>query len=220
MKIVLIEDQAMFRSLLEKICRQEFHLSVAGQAEDAATGLMLCERHQPEMVLLDLNLPDRDGISLAEDLLERCPRLRILALSSECDDYTLYRLLNSGVHGYVDKNRQSIEILRQAIDEVIHGRAFFAEVVQQVRQRLRTDPRAFPKMLTNREQQLLALLGGGLTDDEVARVLRLSPYTVQIHRRTIMGKLDVHRTPDLIRYAVSKGFAKLNSFRVRTEGSP
>jgi DNA-binding CsgD family transcriptional regulator len=75
-------------------------------------------------------------------------------------------------------------------------------------------------MLTKREQQLLALLGSGLTDDEVARVLRLSPYTVQIHRRTIMGKLDVHRTPDLIRYAVSKGFAKLNSFRVRTEGSP
>jgi two-component system response regulator NreC len=220
MKIILIEDQAMFRGLLEKICRQHFHLSVVGEAGDAATGLMLCQRHMPEMVLLDLNLPDRDGVSLAEDLLARCPRLRILALSSECDDYTLYRVLNSGMHGYVDKNRQSLETLRRAIDEVIHGRAFFAEVVQQVRQRLRSEPRSFPKVLTEREQQLLALLGGGLTDDEVARELRLSRYTVQIHRRTIMGKLDVHRTPDLIRYAVNKGFSKLNSFRVRNEGSP
>jgi len=92
-------------------------------------------------------------------------------------------------------------------------------VVQQVRQRLRMEPRAFPKVLSRREQQLLALLGGGLTDDEVARELRLSRYTVQLHRRTIMSKLDLHRTPDLIRYAVRRGFSKLNSFRERKEGS-
>jgi two-component system response regulator NreC len=219
MKIVIIEDQAMFRELLEKICRQDFHLTVVGEAEDAATGLRLCRLHRPDMVLLDLNLPDRDGVSIADELLGIDPEVRILALSSECDDYTLYRLLNSGIHGYVDKNRQSLAILRQAIDEVIHGRVFFAEVVHQVRRRLRTEPNAFPKMLTEREQQLLGLLGGGLTDAEVARKLRLSPYTVQLHRRTIMGKLDVHRTPDLIRYAVTKGFAKLNSFREQSGGS-
>lgn len=219
MKIVIIEDQAMFRELLEKICRQDFHLKVVGEAEDAGTGLRLCRLHRPDMVLLDLNLPDRDGVSIADELLEIDPEVRILALSSECDDYTLYRLLHSGIHGYVDKNHQSLGALRQAIDEVIHGRVFFAEVVQQVRLRLRTEPRAFPKMLTEREQQLLGLLGGGLTDAEVAHELRLSPYTVQLHRRNIMGKLDVHRTPDLIRYAVTKGFSKLKSFREQSKGS-
>jgi DNA-binding NarL/FixJ family response regulator len=220
LKIVLIEDQAMFRDLLKKICRDHFRLSVVGEAEDAATGLALCQKHKPDIVLLDLNLPDRDGVSMADELLAMDPRVRILALSTECDDYTLYRVLNSGMHGYVDKNRQSVEVLKQAIDEVIKGRVFFTEVVQQVRQKLRTEPKAFPKVLTEREQELLSLLGGGLTNEEVARVLHLSRYTVQLHRRNIMSKLGLHRTPDLIRYAVNKGFAKLSSFRERPEDSP
>ena len=169
MKIVLIEDQAMFRDLLKKICREHFHLSVVGEAEDAATGLALCRKHKPDMVLLDLNLPDKDGVTMADELIAMDPEVRILALSTECDDYTLYRVLNSGMHGYVDKNRQSVEVLKQAIDEVIKGRVFFTEVVQQVRQKLRTEPKSFPKVLTEREQQLLALLGGGLTNEEVAQ---------------------------------------------------
>lgn len=220
MKIVLIEDQAMFRDLLKKICREHFHLSVVGEAEDAATGLALCRKHKPDMVLMDLNLPDKDGVTLADELIALDPEVRILALSTECDDYTLYRVLNSGMHGYVDKNRQSVEVLKQAIDEVIKGRVFFTEVVQQVRQKLRLEPKSFPKVLTEREQQLLALLGGGLTNDEVAKELHLSRFTVQLHRRNIMSKLGLHRTPDLIRYAVNKGFSKLNSFRERNVDSP
>ncbi len=220
MKIVLIEDQVMFRDLLKKICREHFHLAVVGEAENAATGLELCRKHLPDVVLLDLNLPDRDGLSIADELLAIDPKVRILALSSECDDYTLYRVLNSGVHGYVDKNGQSVEVLKQAIDEVLKGRVFFTEVVQKVRQRLRTEPKAFPKVLTNREQQLLSLLGGGMTNDEVARKLGLSRCTVQLHRRNIMSKLGLHRTPDLIRYAVNRGFSKLSAFRERSEDSP
>jgi len=137
--------------LLKKICREHFHMNVVGEAEDAATGLALCRKHRPDIVLLDLNLPDKDGITLSDELLAMDPRMRILALSSECDDYTLYRVLNSGMHGYVDKNRQSVDVLKLAIDEVIRGRVFFTEVVQQVRQRLRMEPKAFPKVLTDRE---------------------------------------------------------------------
>ncbi|MDD2764618.1 MAG: response regulator transcription factor [Opitutaceae bacterium] len=220
MKIVLIEDQAMFRDLLKKICREHFHLTVVGEAEDAATGLALCRRHKPAMVLLDLNLPDRDGFAVADDLLLLDPDILILAVSSECDDYTLYRVLNSGMRGYVDKGRQSVEVLKEAIDEVLKGRIFFTEVVQQVRQRLRTEPNAFPKVLTEREQQLLTLLGGGMGDEEVGAALKLSRYTVRFHRHNIMNKLNLHRGSDLIRYAVTKGFAKLNSFRALPADSP
>ena len=127
-------------------------------------------------------------------------------------------MLNSGIHGYVDKNRQSVDALKFAINEVINGRVFFAEVVQQVRQRLRMEPGAFPKLLSPREQEVLSVLGGGLNDEDAAQELRLSRFTVGCHRRNIMSKLGVHRTPDLIRYAVNKGFSKLNSFRERTAG--
>ena len=205
----------MFRGLLEKICRQLFRLSVVGEAEDAAAGLELCRRCRPDLVLLDLNLPDRDGVTLAEELLATGPKLRILALSSECDDFTLYRVLNSGIHGYVDKNRQSVDVLKVAISEVMNGRMYFAEVVQQMRQRLRVEPDAFPKLLSPREQKVLSVLGSGRSDEEAAQELRVSRFTVGCHRRNIMNKLGVHRTPDLIRYAVNKGFAKLNSFRER-----
>jgi two-component system response regulator NreC len=81
-------------------------------------------------------------------------------------------------------------------------------------------PKSFPKLLTSREQTLLPLLGGGLTNEEVARELGLSRHTVQLHRRNIMRKLNLHRTPDLIRYAINRGFTKLNSFRERSVSSP
>ncbi len=220
MKIVLIVDQAMFRDLLKKICREHFHLNVVGEAEDGASGLALCRKFKPDIVLLDLFLPDRDGIGMADELLAMDPDMRILALSSECDDYTLYRVLNSGMHGYVDKNRQSVEVLKHAIDEVIKGRVFFTEVVQQVRQRLRMEPKAFPKLLTDREQRVLEVLGSGLSNEEASRELKLSRYTVQLHRRNIMTKLGLHRTPDLVRYAVTKGFAKINAFREKNAASP
>jgi len=220
MKIVLIEDQAMFRDFLKRICREHLHLKVIGEAEDAATGLAICRKHKPDIVLLDLNLPDRDGLSISDELLAIHPDMRILALSSECDDYTLYRVLNSGVHGYVDKNGQCMEVLKKAINEVAQGRVFFTEVVQRVRQKLRMQPKSFPKLLTSREQTLLPLLGGGLTNEEVARELGLSRHTVQLHRRNIMRKLNLHRTPDLIRYAINRGFTKLNSFRERSVSSP
>jgi len=180
----------MFRDFLKKICREHLHLKVVGEAGDAATGLALCRKHKPDLVLLDLNLPDRDGLSISDELLAMDPAMRVLALSSECDDYTLYRVLNSGVHGYVDKNRQSMEMLKLAISEVLKGRVFFAEVVQQVRQKLRVQPKSFPKLLTGREQELLPLLGGGLSNEEVARELSISRYTVQLHRRNIMQKTE------------------------------
>jgi two-component system response regulator NreC len=102
---------------------------------------------------------------------------------------------------------------------VIKGRVFFTEVVQQVRQRLRIEPNAFPKILTEREQRVLEVLGGGLSNEEASLELKLSRYTVQLHRRNIMSKLGLHRTPDLVRYAVSKGFAKISSFRERSATS-
>jgi two-component system response regulator NreC len=80
------------------------------------------------------------------------------------------------------------------------------------------DPGAFPKILTPREQEVLSVLGSGLDDEGAAQRLRVSRFTVGCHRRNIMGKLGVHRTPDLIRYAVNKGFAKLSSFRERSAG--
>ena len=97
---------------------------------------------------------------------------------------------------------------------------FIATSPIHMKLKLRMEPDAFPKLLTEREQRVLEVLGSGLSNEEASRELKLSRYTVQLHRRNIMNKLGLHRTPDLVRYAVSKGFSKISSFREKNEASP
>lgn len=203
----------MFRDLLKRLCRRRLGLTVAGDVGTAAEGLALCRRHQPDFVMLDLNLPDRNGIEIVDELLAANPRGRILAVSCENDDLTLWRVLNSGVHGFVDKNHASLEDLAQAISEVADGGVHLPACIQAARQRLRLDPRAFTRILTEHERKVLPLLGCGLTNEDAGKRLQVSPRTVRLHRWQIMAKLDLHSIKELIRYAVSKGFAKLKDFR-------
>jgi DNA-binding NarL/FixJ family response regulator len=211
--VVLIEDEAMFRGLLKKICRSSLGLTVVGEAGNAEDGLALCRELNPGLVLLDLNLPDREGLTIVPDLAALTPAPRILALSGESDQVTIDGVAHSGVHGFVDKNRQSLDDLQHAIGEVAAGRGYFAEVVTKVGKELLMDPGAFPKLLTDREREMLAALGRGLTNAQAAKELGVTANTVQSHRDRIMHKLGLHRTVDLIGYAVRKGFSRLRSFR-------
>ncbi len=213
MKIGIIEDQAMFRDFLKKIVEDHFKYEVVAESETGEEGIRLCREFKPDLLLLDLNLPDMEGLDVAYKILRELPRLKVLALSSEVDDYTLYKVLNSGIHGYVDKNAQPMMVLKEAIEVISHGRLYFTAVVQEARQALSHDPNAFSKILTPREQTLLSLMGCGLSNEEIAEKTALRASTIQGHRRNIMGKLNVHTTPELIRYAVDKGFAKIKSFR-------
>ena len=161
-------------------------------------------------MLLDLNLPDMDGIDIANRLLDDTEELKILAVSSQIDDYTLHRVMVSGIQGYVDKNFQSTDILRTAIEVVASGNVYFTSVVQEARRTLGRDPDAFTKVLSDREQELLSLLGRGLDDSEAARPLGLTAQTVHSHRRNILRKLKLSGTKQLIRFALEHGFVRLN----------
>ena len=213
LKVVIIEDQCMFREFLVKLCRDSLKLMVAGAAGDGVTGLALCRETNPDLLLLDLVLPDLDGFEIARQLLRQGDRPRILALSSECDDFTLHRVHHSGIHGYVDKHSQSFHVLGEAIRSLMAGRSYFTTVVGETRRALRADPLSFTKLFTKREFDMLPLLGEGLSNDEIASRVCLSPSTVQGHRKHIMGKLDFHRTPELIHYCLEKGITKIRPVR-------
>lgn len=194
--------------LLVGLCERTFGFKVVGTAASGGDAITAAARCSPDVILLDLNLPDMDGIECARRLITERAASRILALSSQVDDYTLHRVVASGIQGYVDKNLQSSDVLKSAIEIVVSGGVFFTPVVQDVRRALARDPAAFSKVLSDREQEMLTLLGQGLDDGEVAERLDVRPQTIHSHRRNILRKLNLSGTKQLIRYALDHGFVR------------
>jgi len=113
------------------------------------------------------------------------------------------------VHGFLDKNSNTVETLRDALIAIGAGRAYYSAAYQQAKIARRNDPRSFTKMLTEWERAILSLIGQGLSDAEIAERLNLSPRTVQTHRSNIMNALDIKGTPKLIAFAVEHGFTQV-----------
>lgn len=218
MKIAVIEDHALMRDLLLRACCEAIKGSTAFGAGDAATGLALCRRKKPGIIILDLALPDRDGLDLIDDLLAACPKARIIGLSGYMDEFTVYRVLGSRLHGFVDKTGHTSGQLAAAMRSVMAGERYFSPTVMKAWARLRSDPAAFDKILSAREQHLLRLFGQGLGNDNIAATVNLSELTVRNHRCRIMAKLGLRTSAELISYAYAKGFVRVPSSRAVTSG--
>jgi DNA-binding NarL/FixJ family response regulator len=208
-KIVIVEDQTMLRELLVIVCQEDHPGAEVRSAADGASALTECRRHKPDLVILDLVLPDADGLSLLKEIFAAAPAAKIIALSSHLDEFTLHRAVASRVHGIIHKNEQPRQILREAIAAVMGGRPYFSPIVQHLRASLRSDPAAFDKILSEREQEVLRLIGEGLTNEQIAQRLDVTVHTAKAHRLKLMAKLEMHSTPQLIRYALEKGFTRL-----------
>lgn len=209
MKIVIIEDQTMIRHLLIMGCRKAKPKAEIYDASSGSEGLALCRRVKPDMVILDLMLPDCDGLSLVPGIRAASRDAKVLILSAHADEFTVYRMLKIGVNGFVDKNSQTFEVLSGALNTIEAGQTYYCSMIVSIRERMRSDPMSFSKVLSDREMRLLELLGEGLSNEEVGQRLNLRPNTVRNHRQNIMTKLGVSSTPQLIRYALTKGFNRM-----------
>lgn len=209
MKLVVIEDQVMVRDMMVQLCREQFPDAEVAEAGDGRTGVKRCRELQPQIALLDIDLPDGDGLDRIAEIAAVSAGTKIIVITSHSDDYAIHRSLAANVTAFVDKCSLPIEAVGDAIAEVAAGRRFFSPVVTRAETRLGRDPHAFTKLLSPREQEVLRLLGEGFGNDTVAERLAVSPKTILSHRRNIMTKLGVHSTPELIRYAFKKGFTRL-----------
>jgi DNA-binding NarL/FixJ family response regulator len=210
MKIAVIEDHALMRDLLVKACREAIAGAVVAGARDAASGLTLCRDSVPDVILLDLALPDRDGLDLLDELLAATPAAKIIGISGCTDEYTLHRAMHSKLHGFVDKNEQTVEALTAAIHAVLNGQRYVSAALHAVHVAQRNSPDSFHKILSEREQSLLTFFGRGLTNEQVAAQVNLNELTVRNHRCRLMAKLNIRTSPELIRYALEKGFTRQN----------
>lgn len=207
--VLVVEDHTMVGELLALACRQVLPRAIVRTAGTCAAAFELARQAPPDLVILDLVLPDGDGLDLVPRIFSVAPAAKVIALSSHIDEFTLHRALHSRVHGILDKNEQPVRILREAIEAVLAGQQYISSYVQRLRASLRADPAAFDKILSAREQGVLQLVGEGLTNEQIARRLGISASTAKRHRLNIMARLDMHSTPQLIRYAIEKGFTRI-----------
>ena len=168
----------------------------------------MAREHLPDLVLLDISLPDGDGLELAKKFLHELPQIKILAISAHRDPWTMLQVQRLGLHGFVDKHEQSPEVLTDAIHAVLAGRIYYTPIVNKSSMSIRRDPKAFIRVLSDHETRILSMIGESKNDTEIGLILGISPATVQSRRRDIMGKLDIHATPKLIHYAIVNGLTR------------
>lgn len=206
MRIVIAEDHLMFREILRTMCTRDLRHEVVGEAADGRTAVELVTKLAPDLILLDLHLPNLDGFGVMEALQTVSPEVRILVLSSHCDEYTVFRVEKSRVQGFVDKNTNTVLVLKTAITAVGSGKVYFSETFQRIKAARHSNPHSFDKLLTDRERAILALVGEPLSDREIAARLGIATGTVEKHRFNLLTKLGLQTTTELARYAREHGF--------------
>lgn len=209
MRIVIVEDFQLIADMVAIACRQLQPQAEVVKMPTAERALSDCRKQPPDLIFLDLVLPDRDGITAIPEFFAAAPGAKIIALTGHADEVTLHRALAARIHGFIDKNEAPLDELKEAIDTVMAGKTYLSPAARRLKESLHADPTAFNKLLSPHEQKLLALFGDGLTNEDVAERTGISASTVKVHRRNIMSKLDVHSTPQLILYALEKGFTRL-----------
>lgn len=218
MEVLIVEDHAMFRDVIEGVLTDRLGCKLvlgAGTCESAREEF--AKRHF-DLVVCDIDLPDGDGLSLADEFAAKDPRLRILAVSSQVDELTLSRVLHSAVIGFVDKTKETLKSLEHALYEVSEWRTYYAATVHQYKMAERMNPHAFNKLLTEKEMEMMRYFGVGLRNEEIAEVTGLSVHTIHSHRRNVISKLGLSGSHDLVRYAFRKGFTRASDMIRRGAG--
>ena len=196
----------MFREVLRKVCVTELRHRVVGEAGDGQVAVKVVRETQPDLVLLDLHLPNLDGFGVIEAIRKDSPDSKVLVLSSHCDEYTVYNAERAAVNGFVDKNTNTVETLKHAITAIARGEPWFSKAYMRVQAKRHGDPQSFDRLLTKRESAVLTMVGQSMTDVEISRRLDISWQTVEKHRFNLLKKLELKTTAELARYAREHGF--------------
>ena len=199
-RIVIVDDHALLAESLGAWIVRHPDLVLVGRAEDGVAGWDLCLALQPDLALVDVDLPKLDGLELVKRLRVKMPALRLLTMTGRMDPYTIWRASQSGVHGYMEKTLPP-EMLVEAIRTVAKGGVFFSPMFQKMKQEWLAQPEAFQKILSDREQEVLRRVVVGWNDERIARQLDITATTVAVHRKHIRQKLELHNDRELVGYA-------------------
>lgn len=206
-RVVLVDDHALVRQGFRRILDDEPGITVVGEGGSGAEAVELVRTERPDVIVLDMSMPDMNGLHAARMILRERPQTRVLILSMYSDEQYVRSALDAGVHGYILKSALETDLTR-AVRAVSTGQQYLSpELAAVVIRALQGKPEADDgwDRLTDREKQVLQLIAHGKSNKEIAVVLNLSVNTVAVHRANLMSTLKVHKAAELVLYAVKKG---------------
>jgi DNA-binding NarL/FixJ family response regulator len=209
-QVLLADDHVLIRHGIKKIIESEPSLEVIGQVGDGLELLNFMKETTPDIVLLDISMPNLRGIEAIGEAKKICPDVKILILTMHKSKQYLCHAMSAGADGYVLKEDSDTELLA-AIKEVIKGNVFISPVLSKeftsTDVELCRKTKNFPaESLTPRERQVLKMVAEGRTSRDIAELLSISTRTVEHHRANLLKKLNIGNTADLIKYAIDKGY--------------
>jgi DNA-binding NarL/FixJ family response regulator len=211
--IVVADDHNVVRQGLCVLLKAEPGFSVIAEATDGPDAIELVERLCPDVLLLDLMMPNLDGLEVTRQISKRAPKTKVVILSMHANDAYVVEALHNGAVGYVLKDSNATDLIL-AVHEVMNGRRYLSPPLSEraidiYLQKSRCDSWDTHDQLTAREREVLRLVSEGYTTAEIADRLMLSPRTVEMHRRNMMHKLGLHNQLDVFRYAVQHGIVQI-----------
>lgn len=208
--IIIADDQQIIIEGLKGLLIKEKDINIVDHAKNGIELLEKLKTKAVDLILLDIHMPEMDGIEAAKIVKEEYPSIKILVLSMYNKPEFIRSIIEAGAHGYVLKNAPREELV-EAIERVYAGLEHYSpEVKDTIMQNLKTKSHVGPAYLTERERAVIRLLADGLTTTEIAGKLFISSHTVDTHRKNLMNKLNQKNIASLVKYAVENGYAGEN----------
>jgi len=202
--VLLVDDHSLVRRGFRRILEDELDIVVAGEASDGPEAIRLAQELRPRVIVMDCAMPGMSGLQATRQILEKYPQTLVLMLSMHPEETLVRQALEAGARGYVLKNAVDLE-LGAAIRRVVAGETVLDSQLERPAA-LKGEPNA---ALTQRELEILRMIVDGKSNKEIAAALHLSANTVAVHRANIMDALGIHKTAELVVYAIRNGLVNL-----------
>jgi two-component system response regulator NreC len=204
-RILLADDHVLVRQGFKLILSEQSDMEIAGEAANGREAVEQAEKLQPDVVIMDVTMPELNGIEATRRITGAAPRSRVLALSMHKDAVYVREILRAGARGYLLKDSADADLIA-AVRAVAKGEGYLSPAISDA---VLTDYRKHVTdpldLLTTREREVLQMIAEGKTNKEIATTLNLSVYTVEAHRGRVMEKLNLHSTGELVRFALRSG---------------
>ncbi len=212
--IFIVDDHDIIREGIKAILRRQPEYEVVGEARDAETALDKIRSLKPDILLLDITMPKKTGLEIIEDVLRISPSTKILIISVHKANAYVMKALQSGVKGYLSKENAADD-LPQALRKIVSGQVYLDAQASDYLLKKVSGPQEEtqgPGLLTERELDVLRLVAESKAAKEIASLLSLSPRTVENYKNNMLKKLGLHRTSDLIKYAIKNKIVDIEDF--------
>jgi two-component system response regulator NreC len=206
-RVFLVDDHTVVRQGLRRILESDEEIEIVGEAGDGRTAVEIVQKLRPHVVVMDVAMPELNGIEATRQILKRVDGTKVLVLSMHGDDVYVRQALKAGAHGYLLKDSEDLDLIK-AVKAIRGGGSFFSPPVSKVLlsgylgDKVAGEVDDGVARLTDREREVLQLIAEGKTNKEVAHALSVSINTVETHRKHVMEKLDLHNTAELVRFAI------------------